>query len=129
MVSATLSLLNTVVPGRPMSRSIDTVCATWRSRLWMPMSASTRRSRIRIASMPADYRGRRVRSAPMRDDGLLQRSQELLVKLFRNSPAAVGLVRLSDGVMLDINEAYEQLFGWSRKEVIGQSTEALRIWA
>ena len=65
----------------------------------------------------------------MRDDGLLQRSQELLVKLFRNSPAAVGLVRLSDGVMLDINEAYEQLFGWSRKEVVGQSTETLRIWA
>jgi PAS domain S-box-containing protein len=65
----------------------------------------------------------------MQDDGLLQRSQELLAKLFRNSPAAVGLVRLSDGVMLDINEAYEQLFGWSRGEVLGQSTETLRIWA
>lgn len=64
----------------------------------------------------------------MKDDDLLHRSQELLAKLFRNSPAAVGLVRLSDGAMLDINEAYERLFGWSRPEVIGQTTEALRIW-
>ena len=64
----------------------------------------------------------------MKDDDLLHRSQELLAKLFRNSPVAVGLVRLSDGAMLDINEAYERLFGWSRPEVIGQTTEALRIW-
>jgi PAS domain S-box-containing protein len=64
----------------------------------------------------------------MRDDDLLRRSQELLAKLFRNSPAAVGLVRLRDGVMLDVNEAYERLFGWTREEVIGRSTEALRIW-
>ena len=30
-----------------------TVCVTWRSRRWMPMSASTRRSRMTIASMVA----------------------------------------------------------------------------
>jgi PAS domain S-box-containing protein len=64
----------------------------------------------------------------MGDDDLLRRSQELLAKLFRNSPAAIGLVRLRDGVMLDVNEAYERLFGWSRGEVIGRSTEELRIW-
>src|SRR5277367_6133026 len=51
MVSATLSVANTVVPGMPMSRSIETVCATWRSRLWMPIRTSTRRSRTRMESM------------------------------------------------------------------------------
>jgi PAS domain S-box-containing protein len=64
----------------------------------------------------------------MGDDNLLRRSQELLAKLFRNSPAAIGLVRLRDGVMLDVNESYERLFGWRREEVIGRSTEELRIW-
>jgi len=59
---------------------------------------------------------------------LLRRSQALLEKLFRNSPAAIGLVRLRDGVVLDINEAYERVFGWRRDEVIGRSTVALRIW-
>src|SRR3954462_8425346 len=31
-----------------MSRSIDSVCLTWRSRRWMPISASTRSSRRRM---------------------------------------------------------------------------------
>jgi len=65
----------------------------------------------------------------VRDDDLLRRSLELLDKLFRNSPAAIGLVRVADGVMLDINEAYERMFGWRRDEVIGRSTELLRVWA
>jgi PAS domain S-box-containing protein len=65
----------------------------------------------------------------VRDDDLLRRSLELLDKLFRNSPAAIGLVRLADGVLLDINEAYERMFGWRRDEVIGQSAESLRVWA
>src|SRR5471032_1430083 len=51
MVSVTLSVANTVVPGMPMSRSIETICATWRSRLWMPIDTSTRRSRTRMESM------------------------------------------------------------------------------
>ena len=65
----------------------------------------------------------------MRREDLLSGSQELLEKLFRNSPAAIGLVRLRDGVMLDINEAYERIFEWRRDEVIGCSTEALGVWA
>jgi PAS domain S-box-containing protein len=65
----------------------------------------------------------------MQREDLLSGSQELLEKLFRNSPAAIGLVRLRDGVMLDINDAYERMFGWRREEVIGRSTEALGVWA
>jgi PAS domain S-box-containing protein len=64
----------------------------------------------------------------MQDDGLLRRSQELLAKLFRNSPAAIALVRQPDGVVLDVNDAYERLFGWRREEAIGRSTAALRVW-
>jgi PAS domain S-box-containing protein len=62
------------------------------------------------------------------DDDLLQRSLELLDKLFRNSPAAIALVRFADGVLLDVNEAYERMFGWRRDEVIGRSSEGLRVW-
>jgi len=64
----------------------------------------------------------------MKDDDLLRRSQELLAKLFRNSPAAVALVRQPDGVVIDVNDAYERLFGWSRSEAIGRSTATLRVW-
>src|SRR5919198_6189066 len=51
MVSATLSLAKTALPGRPISRSMESVCTMWRSRRWMPISASTRRSRMMIASI------------------------------------------------------------------------------
>lgn len=64
----------------------------------------------------------------MRNEDLLAGSQDLQGKLFRNSPAAIGLVRLADGVVLDVNEAYERTFGWRRAEVIGRTTTALRIW-
>src|SRR5512134_2910400 len=64
----------------------------------------------------------------MKDDDLLRRSQELLAKLFRSSPAAIALVRQPDGVLIDVNDAYERLFGWTRAEAIGQSTAALRVW-
>jgi len=62
------------------------------------------------------------------EDELLNRSRELLEKLFRNSPAAIALVRLSDAVVLDVNDAYERVFGWRRAEAIGRSAEALRVW-
>jgi PAS domain S-box-containing protein len=65
----------------------------------------------------------------MKDDDLLRRSQELLDKLFRNNPAAVALVRLGDGVLLDFNDAYERMFGWRREEAVGRSSVELRIWA
>jgi PAS domain S-box-containing protein len=64
----------------------------------------------------------------MKNDALLRRSQALLAKLFRSSPAAVALVRRPDGVVIDVNDAYERLFGWSREEAIGRSTAALRVW-
>jgi PAS domain S-box-containing protein len=65
----------------------------------------------------------------MQREDLLSASRELPEKLFRNSPVAIGLVRLRDGLMLDVNEAYERMFGWRRDEVIGRSTEALGVWA
>jgi len=65
----------------------------------------------------------------MQDDDFLRRGQELQEKLFRHSPAAVALVRLGGGVLLDFNDAYERMFGWRREEAIGRSSAELRIWA
>jgi PAS domain S-box-containing protein len=59
---------------------------------------------------------------------LLER-EERLRKLFRNSPAAIAVVRFADGVVLDINQAYERIFGWPREEIVGRDAESLRVWA
>ena len=55
-------------------------------------------------------------------------SVDTLLKIFRSSPAAIALVRVPGGVVLDVNEAYERLFGWRREEAIGRTSEALRVW-
>jgi PAS domain S-box-containing protein len=65
----------------------------------------------------------------MQENIALRRSEERLAKLFRSSPAAIALVRLGDGVLLDVNQSYERMFGWRRDEVIGQTAEALGVWA
>jgi len=48
--------------------------------------------------------------------------------IFRFFPEAVSLTRSSDGVLLDVNEAFEQLTGYLRGEVVGRRTAQLGCW-
>ena len=49
-------------------------------------------------------------------------------KLFRSSPNPILLSRLDDARFLEVNEAFCELLGYSREELIGQSSIALGIW-
>lgn len=49
--------------------------------------------------------------------------------IFRASPAAMSIARLSDEVFIDINVSYEHIFGYRRDEIIGQSADAIQIYA
>lgn len=48
--------------------------------------------------------------------------------IFRFFPDAVSLTRACDGILLDVNEAFEFLTGYQREEVIGRSSLELNIW-
>jgi PAS domain S-box-containing protein len=50
-------------------------------------------------------------------------------RLFRNNPAPMALNRLSDGVFLQVNEAFERTTGYHRDEVLGQTIEAMGLFA
>jgi PAS domain S-box-containing protein len=56
-------------------------------------------------------------------------SEEKFYKAFQNSPDAINLTRLSDGVYLEVNEGTERLSGYSAAEILGKSTLGLNIWA
>jgi len=56
-------------------------------------------------------------------------SEEKFFKAFHNSPDAINLTRLSDGVYLEVNEGAERLSGYKAEEMIGRSTINLNIWA
>jgi diguanylate cyclase (GGDEF)-like protein/PAS domain S-box-containing protein len=47
---------------------------------------------------------------------------------FSTGPDAININRLSDGLYLDVNEAFLRMSGWSREEVIGKTSSDIGIW-
>jgi PAS domain S-box-containing protein len=58
----------------------------------------------------------------------LRLSEEKFGKAFAGNPAAIALTRLEDGLVLDINDTWVALSGYSREEAIGHSGRKLNIW-
>jgi len=55
-------------------------------------------------------------------------NNEHYADIFRFFPDAVSLTRVSDGILLDINDAFEQLTGCRRVESVGSRTAQLGCW-
>jgi PAS domain S-box-containing protein len=61
--------------------------------------------------------------------GPLQTNEAVFAHLIQNSPLAIVISGLTDGLILDVNDSYLQLTGYSRDEVIGQTSVGLGLWA
>lgn len=55
-------------------------------------------------------------------------SEEMLLKVFRANPDWLIIGRVSDGVYIDVNEAFLRMTGYSKEEVIAHSSLSLGIW-
>jgi len=64
-----------------------------------------------------------------RAEEALRQSEEKFAKVFHASPDGIMVVRLQDGLILDINESFEKLLGYPRGEIIGHTTLEMRLWA
>ena len=51
----------------------------------------------------------------------LQTNEAVLANLVQDGPTAIVVSVLADGQILDVNDSFLQLIGYSREEVIGQS--------
>ena len=58
----------------------------------------------------------------------LEESQELFSRALRSSPDWISVVRMSDGVILEVNEAFERESGYPSAEVLGRSTLDIGLW-
>ena len=63
-----------------------------------------------------------------KSEAALKESREKFSKIFHLSPDAILLTRVSDGVIVDINDRATQMSGFTRDEIIGQTTLALEGW-
>jgi PAS domain S-box-containing protein len=79
--------------------------------------------------------GRNVRMTALRDVTGRKRAEESLVQsekrfslMFKNSPLPVALIRLADGVILDVNESFLRMAGYTREEIIGHTALELNFY-
>ena len=56
-------------------------------------------------------------------------SDERFALIFHASPDAIVISRLESGVYVELNEAWSELSGYSRDELVGHSALELNIWA
>jgi len=59
----------------------------------------------------------------------LRESERKFFAAFHSSPYLMAITRMSDGAILEVNEAYTRLLGFTREESLGRTTTALNIWA
>ncbi|MCD6013191.1 MAG: domain S-box protein [Flavipsychrobacter sp.] len=64
-----------------------------------------------------------------RNNQKLRESEEKFQKAFKGSAAGITITRLSDNVYLDANDAYCEMTGYSRKELLGRTSLDLNIVA
>lgn len=63
-----------------------------------------------------------------RQEEALKKSEEKFLKAFRLSPIAICITRLSDGKFIEVNESLIKLSGYSRDELLNETTIALNLW-
>jgi PAS domain S-box-containing protein len=59
----------------------------------------------------------------------VDQANERFAKAFHSGPGAQVIVRVSDSLILDVNEQFEHLFGYSREEVLGQKSNTYQFYA
>jgi PAS domain S-box-containing protein len=59
----------------------------------------------------------------------LRHSEEKFSTAFQSSPDGLVLARISDGVLVEVNEVFVRISGYSREQALGRTTVELGLWA
>ncbi len=54
--------------------------------------------------------------------------EERFTKIFMMAPDMIGITRMNDGLIADVNLGFEQITGWKRDEVIGRTVFDINFW-
>jgi PAS domain S-box-containing protein len=65
----------------------------------------------------------------IRAEESLKISEEKFSKAFRHSPEAYVITKLDDGTILEVNDTFSRLTGYSHEEVVNRKSLELGLWA
>jgi PAS domain S-box-containing protein len=63
-----------------------------------------------------------------RAEEVLRASEKRFATIFRANPAAIAMSRVDTGQLVDVNDAWEALTGYSHAEVVGRTPFELSLW-
>jgi two-component system, cell cycle sensor histidine kinase and response regulator CckA len=63
-----------------------------------------------------------------RSEVVLRESEEKFRKVFFTCPDLISINRLADGMFISVNKGFEQLSGYSEKDVAGKTSLELKMW-
>jgi PAS domain S-box-containing protein len=58
----------------------------------------------------------------------LRQSEEKFSKAFRSSPTLISITTVKEGSFIDVNNAFLEATGYSRKELVGNTSQKLGLW-
>ena len=76
-----------------------------------------------VAALWVNIQGRKVTEASLRE------SEEKFERIFRHSPDWIAILRLSDGAYMDVNDAFVEITGFTRQDVLGKTSLDIGIYA
>ncbi len=94
-------------------------------RFWAMISGS----RIDLEGVPSFLIVVRDISASKATAEALRLSEQRYRAAFQTSIDAISITRLGDGLYIDCNQAFLEILGYEREEVIGKTSRELNIWA
>jgi len=103
---------------------------------WHQLKADGSIITVVARSHDIDYLGHVARIAVISDiterkkmENMLRQSEERFFKAFHATPDAIVISRADDGRLLEVNEMFLILSGYSRHEVLNRTTVDLKLWA
>ncbi len=84
----------------------------------------------------ADGNGKAERLLSIAEDITEKRRAEVALSLseakfanaFQGNPDSISISRMSDGVLIDVNQTFSDISGYSRDEVVGRTAIELQLW-
>jgi|GEM_PF-6364672 len=64
-----------------------------------------------------------------RVETILRRSEELYAKTFNLTPAPTNVRRLADGAFIEVNQAFTDVTGYWRSDILGRTARSVGLWA